>query len=181
MKQSFYSALRLSFYLLIICGGLYTLIVLGLAWFAPGHGKGEKVSDKNGRSYYANIGQRFDKDIYFNSRPSAVNYNAAGSGGSNKGPSDPEYLKTVRARANDFKVKNPGEQVPVDMVTASGSGLDPDITVEAARAQIRRIARLRQLKESALLDLINHVRSNPLLGPEKVNVLKLNIALDELK
>lgn len=141
----------------------------------------------NGKKYYANIGQTFTQDRYFYSRPSAVGYNSAGSGGSNKGPSNPDYLATVQARIDTFLVHNPGTEkkdIPVELVTASGSGLDPDITFKSAIVQVKRIASIRKLPEQTVQQLIAKNTEGPLLGmfgPEKVNVLKLNIALDQLK
>lgn len=122
---------------------------------------------------------------YFHGRPFAVNYNAAGSGGSNKGPSNPDYLAQVQARIDTFLAHNPGvkkSEVPVDLVTASGSGLDPDISLQAERIQVPRIARERNMDENKLFELIEKTKETPLPGipgPEKINVLKLNIALNQ--
>lgn len=181
MKQYIFSSIKLTVILIIVCVVLYPLVVLGIAQFMPDQGKGERVTDKNGKTYYANIAQKFEADNYFNSRPSAVDYNAAGSGGSNKGPNNPDYLKTVQERVNTFKAKNPVVPVPVDMVTASGSGLDPDISINAAKAQAARISRLRNVSIETVDQLIDSVAIYPILGPDKVNVLKLNIALDKIK
>jgi K+-transporting ATPase ATPase C chain len=136
---------------------------------------------------YANIGQKFTGDQYFWSRPSAVDYNAAGSAGSNKGPSNPDYLQTVQDRIDTFLVHNPGikkEDIPAELVTTSGSGLDPDLSPAAAKVQAKRIAAIRKIDEQKLLALIDQQTVKPLLGmfgPAKVNVLKLNVALDQLK
>ena len=114
-----------------------------------------------------------------------VAYNAAGSGGSNKGPSNPDYLKDVQAHIDSFLVHNPGikkEDIPVELVTYSGSGLDPDLSPAGARVQVRRVAAARKLSEDKLLALVDHFTERPLLGlfgPAKVNVLKLNVALDQ--
>jgi K+-transporting ATPase ATPase C chain len=116
-----------------------------------------------------------------------VDYNAAGSAGSNKGPTNLDYLHTVQARIDTFLAHNPGvdkNNIPVDMVTASGSGLDPDISPEAAYVQEKRIASARGIPEQEVKNLIEKHIDKPLLGmfgPEKVNVLELNIALDKLK
>ncbi|MFC3157942.1 potassium-transporting ATPase subunit C [Chryseobacterium arachidis] len=137
--------------------------------------------------YYTNIGQKFDKDEYFWSRPSAVNYNAAGAGGSNKGPSNPEYLKTVQDRIGNFLKHNPGihkSEIPADLITASGSGLDPNISVQAAKIQAKRISKIRQIDESKIENLITSHTEKPFLGlfgTEKINVLQLNLALDGLQ
>ncbi|MNY41005.1 Potassium-transporting ATPase C chain [compost metagenome] len=165
---------------------MYTLVILGVAQLFPNHGKGE-IIEQNGKRYYANIGQSFTDDKYFNSRPSAVGYNAAGSGGSNKGPSNEEYLGVVQARIDTFLLHNPGVQkadIPVELVTASGSGLDPDISEKAALVQVKRIAKLRNLPEHKLQQLVNEHIQGPLLGllgPKKINVLKLNLALENLR
>ena len=184
MKTYLLPSLKLTAVLIILCSVLYPLLIAGIAKTAPGGGKGETL-EVNGKVVgYANIGQKFTDDKYFSSRPSAVNYNAAGSGGSNKGPSNPDYLKDVQARIDTFLVHNPAikkEQIPADLVTASGSGLDPDISVAAARVQVPRIAKVRNRNEAELYSLIDKVKQGPLLGflgPEKVNVLKLNIALN---
>ena len=160
--------------------------MLGIAKLVPNGGKGETIT-QNSKTYYSNIGQSFTDDKYFSSRPSAVGNNAAGSGGSNKGANNPEYLALVKARIDTFMVHNQGvekSKIPVDLVTASGSGLDPNISVEGAKIQIRRIASVRKIKEENLSQLIESQIEKPLLGllgTEKINVLKLNIALDNLK
>ncbi|ACT91648.1 K(+)-transporting ATPase subunit C [Dyadobacter fermentans] len=186
MKQHILPAVRLTVVTLIFFSGVYTLAVLGAAQLFPNQGKGE-IIEQNGKRYYANIGQSFTDDKYFNSRPSAVGYNAAGSGGSNKGPSNEEYLVVVQARIDTFLVHNPNVQeadIPVELVTASGSGLDPDISEKAALVQVERIAKIRNVPVQTLQDLVKAHIQGPLLGmfgPEKVNVLRLNLALDQLK
>ena len=186
MKNTFLQAIKLSLACLVLFSGIYTLLIFGIAQAAPNNGKGEVVS-ANGKSYYANIGQSFTSDKYFNSRPSAVAYNAAGSGGSNKGPANPEYLAEVQKRINTILILNPDmkrSDIPADLVTASGSGLDPHISVLAAKFQIKRIAKARNIKAAELETLIENHTEKPLLGlfgPEKINVLELNIALDKLK
>lgn len=186
MKSHILPAIKLTLLSLVFLSGIYTLAVWGIAQFAPGGGKGELLT-QNGKTYYANIGQSFDSDAYFNSRPSAVSYNAAGSGGSNKGPSNPDYLALVQTRIDTFLAHNPGvkkSDIPADLVTASGSGLDPHISPESALVQVARIFKARNLNESALRDLVQQHTEAPLFGlfgPKKVHVLKLNLALDQLK
>ena len=186
MKKNILPAIRLSLALIVFLAILYPLTVWGIAQFSPDSGKGG-VIEHNGKKYYSNIGQSFTEDKYFWSRPSAVNYNAAGSGGSNKGPSNEEYLARVRARIDTFLAHNSDIEksaIPVDLITASGSGLDPDFSVQAAKVQVKRIAKARNMDESKLLELIDRQTEKPLFGlfgPEKINVLKLNIALDNLK
>ena len=132
------------------------------------------------------ITSNFSDEKYFSSRPSAVAYNAAGAGGSNKGPSNPDYLKDVQGRIDSFLVHNPAIQkseIPSDLVTASGGGLDPNISVQAAKVQTKRIAKIRNIAEANIQQLIISNTEKPLLGlfgTEKINVLKLNLALDNL-
>ena len=135
----------------------------------------------------ANVGQMFTKDIYFWGRPSHAGdgYDATSSSGSNKGPTNEEYLSEVKARIDTFLVHHPyltREEVPAEMVTASASGLDPDISPKAAYAQVQRVAQARGLSPESVMALVNANTEGPLLGlfgPEKVNVLKLNIALEK--
>ena len=186
MKTNIFPAIKLTIITLVFFSGVYTAVIWGVAQLAPNGGKGEVVTVA-GKKYYTNIGQTFTQDKYFYSRPSAVGYNSAGSGGSNKGPSNPDYLATVQARIDTFLVHNPGvekKDIPVELVTASGSGLDPDITPKSALVQVKRIAFIRKVSEQTVEQLIAKNTEGPLLGmfgPEKINVLKLNIALDELK
>lgn len=186
MKTNIFPAIKLTVLSILLLVVIYPLAVWGIAQLSPNNGKGEIVSS-NGKKYYANIGQKFTEDQYFNSRPSVVDYNASGSGGSNKGPSNPEYLAIVQGRIDTFLMKNPTvtkRQIPIDLVTASGSGLDPNISVAGANVQIDRIAKLRNQSVTTLQKLVAENTEKPLLdlfGPEKINVLKLNVALDNLK
>lgn len=187
MKKYVWPSLKLTLVFIIICSVLYPLLIAAVAKLAPGGGKGETV-EVNGKVVgYANIGQKFTEDKYFWSRPSAVDYNAAGSAGSNKGPSNPDYLKQVQERIDSFLVHNPGvkkEEIPAELVTASGSGLDPDLSPYGAKIQAKRIATVRKLDEATIISLVDKQTEKPLLGfmgPAKVNVLKLNIELDKLK
>jgi K+-transporting ATPase ATPase C chain len=166
--------------------GLYTLLILGIAQAAPNKGNGETIAVNGKIVGYALEGQNFTQDKYFWSRPSAVGYNAAGSGGSNKGPSNPDYLKQVQDRLDTFLVHNPGinkNEVPAELATASGSGLDPDLSPAGVRVQVKRIAATRKIDESKINALVEQHIQAPFLGifgTSKVNVLRLNIALDEL-
>ncbi len=186
MKYNILPAVKLTLLCLIFFSGMYTAVIYGIAQFAPNNGKGEIITH-NGKIFYSNIAQNFSEDSYFSSRPSAVGYNAAGSGGSNKGPSNPDYLAEVQGRIDTFLVHNPGidkSDIPSDLVTASGGGLDPNISVQAALIQIPRIAKIRNLAEDELQQLVHQQTEKPLLnlfGTEKINVLKLNILLDNLK
>lgn len=180
MKNNFLIAIRLTLLCMVLFCGIYTLAVWAISKVVPT--QMSFVKSKEG--YYENIGQRFTSDNYFYSRPSAVAYNASASGGSNKGPSNPDYLNEVQARIDTFLVHNPTiikSQIPSDIVTASGSGLDPNISVDAARIQGARIAHLRNLMEKDLQLIVNQQIEKPLFGlfgTEKINVLKLNLALD---
>ncbi len=188
MKSHILNALKLTLCCIALLAILYPLAMLGIGKaVAPNGGKGETV-ESNGRVVgYHRVGQNFDEDRYFWSRPSAVGYNAAGSAGSNKGPSNPDYLATVQARLDTFLVHNPGiraNQVPTELVTASGSGLDPHLSPQGALVQVARIAKLRGFSEEQLRQLVNEHTDGPLLGlfgTSTVNVLKLNLALDALK
>lgn len=185
MKKNILPAIRLTLVCMVFFMGIYTLILLGIAQLAPNKGKGLTIT-QNGTAYHVNVGQSFTLDKYFWSRPSAVDYNAAGSGGSNKGPSNQEYLAEVQARIDTFLVHNPGvekAEIAADLVTASGSGLDPHISVQAANVQVKRIAKIRSVSEDDLLQLIQENTEKPLLGllgTERINVLKLNLALDRM-
>src|ERR1700754_2114825 len=186
MKKYLIPSLRLTLVFIILCAVIYPLLISMIGRLTPGQGRGETLS-ANGRVVgYANIGQRFTDDKYFWSRPSAVAYNAAGSAGSNKGPSNPDYLKDVQAHIDSFLVHNPGvkkEEIPAELVTYSGSGLDPDVSPAGAKVQVKRVAAARHLQEGQLNELVDRYTQKPLLGmfgPARVNVLKLNVALDGL-
>lgn len=186
MKENIFPAIRLTIVCLLFFSGIYTSIVFGIAQFSPNKGKGEIIVQNN-KKYYTNIGQKFTDDKYFYSRPSAVDYNAASAGASNKGPSNPDYLNTVKARIDTFLIHNPGinkSDIPSDLVTESGSGLDPNISVQAANVQVKRIAQITGIAEGNLQQLIISNTQKPLagfLGTECINILKLNLALDNLK
>ena len=184
MKSQIFPALKLTFLCLILFSVIYPISVWAIAQLAPNNGRGEVV-EKDGRIIgFAKVGQSFTDDKYFNSRPSAVSYNAAGSGGSNKGPSNPDYLKTVQERIDTFLVHNPSVskgQIPSELVTASGSGLDPNLSPQGAMIQIPRIAKSRGISEAKLKDLVEKFTDKPIVGTPTVNILALNVALDGLK
>ena len=154
-------------------------------FFSPGNGNAELVTLNGKVVGAANVGQKFTKDIYFWGRPSAVDYTADASGASNKGPTNEEYLKEVEVRVDSFLAHHPyldRKNVPAEMVTASASGLDPHITPECARVQVKRVAEARKLSEKEVMDIVEKQIKKPflgILGTAKVNVLKLNVALDE--
>ena len=177
-------SIKLSIISLLVFVGIYTLFVWGIAYaIAPNHGNGEVVQVNGKTVGYKLVGQSFTQPKYFNGRPSAVNYNAASSGGSNKGPSNPDYLKGVQSAIDTFLINNPTVKkadVPVELVTMSGSGLDPDISPKAAIVQIARIAKVRHLSEEQLTTLVNTHIEKPMFGPQHINVLLLNVDLDKL-
>jgi len=183
MKNNIIQATRLTLVCMVFFCGIYTLTVFGISNLAPNNWG----FAKNENGYYNNVGQSFTSAKYFHSRPSAVDYNAAGSGGSNKGPSNPEYLAEVQSRIDSIIIHNPTvkkKEIPSDLVTSSGSGIDPHISVQAARIQVQRIATVRNLDEAGLNKLIDEHTENPLFGlfgTERINVLNLNLALDNLK
>jgi potassium-transporting ATPase KdpC subunit len=186
MKQHIIPAIRLTFACVFFFCGIYSVFIWGIAQASPAKGEGETVTVGGKVVGYALEGQNFSADQYFWSRPSAAGYNAAGSSGSNKGPTNPDYLKDVNARVDSFLIHNKNIdriQVPSDLVTASGSGLDPDISRQAALVQIPRIAHSRGMTEDAVKALVENHVDRPLLGlmgTEKINVLQLNIDLDKM-
>jgi potassium-transporting ATPase KdpC subunit len=186
MKTHIVPALLMTAALFVLLVVIYPLLVWGSAQFAPEKGQGETVSVNGKVVGFAKVGQKFTEDKYFWSRPSAVEYNAAGSGGSNKGPSNPDYLVQVQARIDTFLVHNPTipkSAIPAELVTASGSGLDPDISPQGAEVQVARIAKVRNLPENKVRALVKTHTQGPLLGlfgPSKVNILALNLALDKM-
>jgi K+-transporting ATPase ATPase C chain len=187
MKPNLIPALRMTAVMLVLCGMLYTLLVLGFAKAVTPSGGSVELVVRDGTAVGgANVGQIFTGEGYFHGRPSAVDYNAAGSGGSNKGPTDPEYLADVQARIDSFLVHDPSvsrSAIPSELVTASGSGLDPHLSPAAARVQVQRIARARGIPGTDVDQLIDRHVHGPLLGlfgPSTVNVLELNLALDAL-
>lgn len=186
MKTHLFIALRLTLaYILFFCV-LYTAIVWGIGQFTTHKGK-VVIETENSVRYAPLVGQAFLQDTYFWARPSAVDYNAAGSGGSNKGPTNPEYLASLETRIDSFLVHNPGikrEEIPAELITASGSGLDPHISLQAAQVQVKRIALARHLSEVEVKTLVSRYTEPALwglFGPVKINVLLLNQALDSLQ
>ena len=135
----------------------------------------------------ANVGQQFTDVRYFWGRPSAVDYNGGGSGGSNKATTNPDYLAEVEQRIETFLAAHPyltREEVPSEMVTASGSGLDPDISPRGAQVQVQRVAEARGLDAATVRNIVDSLTRKPwlgLFGTPKVNVLRLNVALETLQ
>ncbi len=184
MKKNLLISLKLSFVMIVLCAAVYPLLMAAVGKATPGGGKGKTVSVNGKVVGYENVGQKFTEDKYFWGRPSAVDYNAAGSAGSNKGPSNPDYLQIVKDRIDTLLVHNPGikkEEIPADLVTASGSGLDPHISPASAYIQVKRIATVRGIPEDKIKALVDSYVEKTFLGPSVVNVLKINIALDIIK
>ena len=173
----------------LLTGLAYPLVVTGIGQLAfHDRAEGSLVKDDDGDVVGSGlIGQSFTEPQYFHPRPSAAGdgYDPRASSGSNEGPTNPEYLQTVAQRAESYREENhlpAGADVPVDAVTASGSGLDPDISVANARLQARRVAEARGLDVDDVLALVHdHTSDRALgfLGEPGVNVLRLNLALDQ--
>ena len=187
MKQIILTALRITLVSIVLFCGIYTMVIWLFAQFSPAKGEGETIS-VNGRTVgYSLEGQQFNQDQYFWGRPSAAGYNAAGSSGSNKGPGNPDFLKDIQSRIDSFLVHNPGtakKDIPFELVSASGSGLDPDLSLEAAFIQVPRIAKARHQTIDRIKALVEKHFQQPLLlllGPGRVNVLQLNADLDKLR
>lgn len=190
MKDQIRPALTMLLLLTVLTGLVYPLAVTGLAQLLfPDQANGSLIVREGKVIGSRLIGQHFDKPEYFWSRPSATApfpYNAAASGGSNLGPTNPVLIEAVNARVAALRAADPGNDlpIPVDLVTASGSGLDPHISPAAAQYQAKRVARARSLDESTVQTLVaQHTegRQFGLLGERRVNVLQLNFALDALR
>lgn len=166
----------------------YVLILWLIARFAtPNKGEAETIYSKSQQIGMTNAGQFFNKNIYFWGRPSHAGYGYDGtsSGGSNKGATDKAYLKEIKQHIDSFLVYHPyltRKDIPAELVTSSGSGLDPNISPEAAFVQVRRVAQARGLSETYVYSIVKHAIEQPLfgfLGPQKVNIVRLNMAIDE--
>ena len=188
--KTLFKSLKITLVFCVFFSVFYILILWLFAQVAgPNKGNAE-VATLDGKVVgAANVGQMFTKDIYFWGRPSCAGdgYDASSSSGSNKGPTNPEYLAEVEARIDTFLVFHPylsRKDVPAEMVTASASGLDPNITPQCAYVQVKRVAQARGLTENQVKEIVDQSVEKPLLGifgTEKINVLKLNIALEENK
>lgn len=173
--------ITLSFCVVLFVG--YVLVLWGFAALTqPNAGRAEVVTLNNEVVGASNVGQQFSSSKYFWSRPSAVDYDGSGSGGSNKGITNPDYLAEVSTRIDSFLVAHPyleRSQVPAEMVTASGSGLDPHISIAGAMVQAQRVADARGVTCEQVIEVIEAQQENPIIGTTFINVLKLNVALDE--
>jgi K+-transporting ATPase ATPase C chain len=185
------SAVMVTLVFAVVCCGLYPLIVFGISQ-ALFHDKanGSLIVDANGTVHGSKLlGQQFTADKYFQSRPSAAGngYDATGSGGSNLGPTSSNLVTTLAQRITDYRTGNglnATDSVPADAVTASGSGLDPHISLRNAELQAPRVAKARNVSVEKVLEIVR-ANTDPaslgLLGEPGVNVLELNLALDSLK
>jgi K+-transporting ATPase ATPase C chain len=182
---------RITVVLGLLTCGVYPLVVTGIAeTFFQGQAHGSLVTDREGNAIgSALIGQNFVGDRYFHPRPSAAGegYDAKVSGGSNQGPSSQRLYDEIEARIAVYRLKNSVAEevaIPADAVTASGSGLDPHISIENARLQSYRVASARKVSVGMILDLIAANTDSPTfgwLGPSGVNVLRLNLSLDAMQ
>ncbi len=189
MFKHFLPALLLLLIFTVLTGLLYPLVITGIAQVAFPSAANGSLLVRDGKVLGSGlIGQAFTSPKYFWSRPSATGpgpYNAASSSGSNLGPTNPDLEKSVKERVAKLKESDPGNTapIPVDLVTASGSGLDPHISVAAARWQLARVAKARNLPEDQVRQLVAQFTQSPqfgILGEARVNVLRLNLALDAL-
>ena len=186
MKKNLITAVLMTIATTILLGILYPLLVTGLAQLIfPKQANGELIHGKDGVVIGSRlIGQPFSGPGYFHSRPStagAAGYDATASGGSNLGPTNAQLITRVNGEVAKLQAENPGTTVPVDLVTTSGSGLDPDISPAAAQFQIRRVAAERKIPETEVARLVEANSENRqwgFLGEPRVNVLELNMALD---
>lgn len=189
--KNLWKSLRITIAFGMVLGLCYVLVLWLFAQVAaPGEGGNAETVMLNGKVVgAANVGQVFSSDKYFWGRPSNAGdgYDAASSAGSNKGPTNEEYLAEVETRIDSFLVHHPYLQrkdVPAEMVTASASGLDPHITPQSAYIQVKRVAEARGMSEDSVKAIVDGAVEKPLLkmfGPAKVNVLKLNVALDKVQ
>lgn len=184
MKKNLITAILMTIVTTVLFGLVYPLIVTALAQIWRDKANGQLVT-RNGVVVGSRIiGQPFSRVGYFHPRPSAAGngYDPMNSGGSNYGPTNQKLIDRVKADVAALQAENPGTPVPVDLVTASGSGLDPDITPAGAQFQVPRVAKARGISEGELLRLVEeHTSQRQLgfLGEPRVNVLELNLALDE--
>ncbi len=190
MKTLIRPALMTILIFTLLTGVIYPLVVTGVAQLVfPRQANGSLIVSNGQTVGSVLIGQQFDDPKYFWGRLSATGpfpYNAAASSGSNLGPTNPALLDAVQARIAALKAADPTntQPIPVDLVTASGSGLDPNISVAAALYQVPRVARERNMSEAdvrALVDQYTEGRQLGFLGEPRVNVLELNLALDDIK
>ena len=186
MKRNLITAILMTMVTTILLGIVYPLVVTALGQTLFHYKANGQLIVRNRQTVGSRIiGQPFVSDGYFHSRPSnaGIGYDAANSGASNLGPTNHVLIDRVNESVTRYKAENPSEPVPIDLVTGSGSGLDPHITPAAAEFQIRRVAKSRGLSEASLRSLIaKHTEHRQLgvFGEPRVNVLALNLDLDML-
>jgi K+-transporting ATPase ATPase C chain len=182
MKKNLVTSVLMTVATTILLGIIYPLVVTGLAQVLFHDKANGQLIEANGKIMGSRIiGQGFSGPGYFHSRPSAVNYDAANSNGSQLGPTNKKLIDRVQVDMTTLHAENPDVPVPVDMVTTSASGLDPDIPPAAAQFQVRRVAEARKVLEADIRRLVEeHTQGRTwgLLGEPRVNVLELNLALD---
>jgi K+-transporting ATPase ATPase C chain len=185
MKKNLVTAVLMTLATTILLGIIYPLVVTGIARVVFPYKANGQLIQRDGKIVGSRIiGQPFTGPGYFHSRPSAAGtngYDAASSAGSNLGPTNKALIDRVKQSADSLQAENPGKPVPVDMVTTSASGLDPEITPAAADFQVPRVARERGISEDQLRQLVarhSAGRQFQLLGEPRVNVLELNLELD---
>ena len=186
MKRNLITAVLMTLVTTVLFGLLFPLLITGLAQaLFPKQANGQLVS-RNGRVVGSRlIGQSFSSPGYFHSRPSSAGagYDAGNSGGSNLGPTNRSLVARVQGDADRLQAENPGAPIPMDLLTTSGSGLDPHISLEAAEFQVPRIAKERGLSQDVVREAARqHTESRQFgfLGEPRVNVLELNLTLDEI-
>ena len=187
MFTTFFPSLRMLVVLSVLTGIVYPLLTWGIAQLAfPGAANGSLI-ERNGKAVGSTlIGQPFDDPKYFWSRPSATSpqpYNGASSSGSNQGPTNPALADAVKDRIKALRDADPGNvaAIPADLVTASGSGLDPEISLASAEYQLARVAKARGVSAESVRKLVGENTSGRtlgLLGEPRFNVLRLNLAMD---
>lgn len=190
MFEEFIPALRLTLITFLLCGLLYPLAMTGLAHLCfPYQANGSLIVNPQGGVPLGSalVGQRFDGPEWFHGRVSSIAYQAEVSGASNYGPTNKALFSRVKADIQRIRAENPGvgdRPLPADLLTQSGSGLDPHISVESARLQVPRVARSRGIAEAEVLRLVDLLIETPdlgIFGMPRVNVLKLNLALISLR
>ena len=185
MKKNLITAILMTIVTTVLLGVIYPLIVTGISQVLFRDKANGQLITRNGVVIGSKIiGQPFVGPKYFHSRPSAAGngYDGANSGGSNLGPTNQKLIDRVKQDATRIAPQNPKNPVPVDLVTTSASGLDPDITPAAAEFQVPRVAKERGLSEATIRDLVGkntQPRQFGFLGEPRVNVLQLNLMLDE--
>jgi potassium-transporting ATPase KdpC subunit len=183
MKKNLITAILMTTATTALLGVIYPLVVTGIAQVLfPKKANGQLI-EANGKVIGSrSIAQAFTNPGYFHPRPSAVNYDPTGSNGSQLGPTNQKLIDRVKGDTDTLRAENPGAPVPIDLVTASASGLDPEITPAAASFQILRVARARGINEDQVRDLVSkHTEDRQwgFLGEPRVNVLELNLELDQ--